>query len=109
MVRSIKIRIKGSVQGVGYRNFITRYDSQKSGRNKGLLSFIKKVADRFEVNGYVKNEADSSVVIIASGEEKIINKIIDFCNNGPRFARIDKIEISDIVLEEEFNNFEVRI
>ena len=91
MTKSIKIKITGSVQGVGYRNF------------------IKKVADRFEVKGYVKNEADGSVVIIASGEEKIINKIIDFCNNGPRFARIDDIEINDIVLDEEFNNFEIRI
>jgi len=52
----MKIRFEGHVQGVGFRFTTVR------------------LARRFDVTGYVRNEADGSVVIVAEGDEQELNR-----------------------------------
>lgn len=70
------IRVVGKVQGVGYRYF-----AMKNAKEFGLM-------------GYVKNLSSGSVYIEAEGEEEILDRFVTICENGPGWARIEKIETS---------------
>ena len=70
----IHIRIYGRVQGVGFRAWT--------------------VHQALELNlvGFVRNRRDGSVEIVASGDVAALNDLLERCQKGPTFARIDKIE-----------------
>ena len=75
MTKAFKIYIFGQVQSVGYRKFL-----HKKGLELGLL-------------GYVRNLEDGRVEVVAKGEGKAIEKLFNYCNEGPTKAVIEKIEI----------------
>lgn len=90
----IKLIISGRVQGVGYRY---------STRSK---------ADILGLKGYVKNNHDSTVEILAIGKKENIKELIDWCkNNSP--GRVDNIDTIRYPKEEEkdikkFSTFSIR-
>jgi acylphosphatase len=83
------IFISGRVQGVGFR------------------AFTRKEASSRGIKGWVKNLADGRVEIIIQGEREDIKDMIKRIKEGPSFARVDDIEISDEEIE-NFDRFEVR-
>jgi len=83
-MKAVKIIIYGKVQGVGFRNFVFLH------------------AKRLNVKGYVKNNPDGTVEAVFEGDDDNINKIIELCKKGPERARVDKIDIKDI----EINNYQ---
>jgi acylphosphatase len=84
-------RITGRVQGVGFRYFTT------------------KKAEALNLNGWVKNMPDGSVEVMLSGDEKSIEEMLKNLREGPRSARVEKInEISSTDKPEKFNSFTVR-
>jgi acylphosphatase len=83
MNQSISIIVKGQVQGVGYR-----YHTLKN-------------ANELKINGFVKNQSDGSVNIIAEGETEAIGAFIERCKQGPRFARVSSVEVYPV----ESNNY----
>lgn len=68
-------KISGRVQGVGFRFWAVRLARSLGG-----------------VSGYACNLPDGDVLILASGEESVINSMLLYLYKGPLFARIDKIE-----------------
>ena len=72
-MNTYKIRIFGRVQGVGFR-----YSAQRE-------------AEKYHLKGWVKNEADGSVTVEATGEEAALDKFCDWCRSGPPSARVEKI------------------
>jgi len=83
-MKAVKVIIYGKVQGVGFRNFIFLH------------------AKKLNVKGYVKNNPDGTVEAVFEGDEDNINKMIELCKKGPKRARVDKIDIKDI----EINNYQ---
>jgi len=83
-MKAVKVIIYGKVQGVGFRNFVFLH------------------AKRLNVKGYVKNNPDGTVEAVFEGDDDNINKIIELCKKGPERARVDKIDIKDI----EINNYQ---
>lgn len=75
-MKTIRIIIKGNVQGVFFR--------ANAERLAGLLN----------IKGYVKNK-EKNVEIVAQGEEKDLNQLIEFCKRGPEGARVSDIEIKN--------------
>ncbi len=69
------IKIFGKVQGVGFRY----YTQQK--------------ARELDVNGFVQNRPDGSVYIEAEGTEDNLDAFILWCNDGPAWARVTKVQI----------------
>ena len=70
MLKKYKININGQVQGVGFR------------------PFVYKLAHKFDLRGYVSNDA-SGVVIEVQGEEKLVNDFYDeIITNPPSVSRI---------------------
>lgn len=89
MDKAVILRIYGKVQGVGFR-----YYTHKKARELNL-------------SGYVQNRPDGSVYIHAEGEEVNLDHFILWCNNGPQWARVSKVERQDVPLT-GFKGFEVR-
>lgn len=83
------IFISGRVQGVGFR------------------AFTRKEASSRGIKGWVKNLADGRVEIKIKGEREDIKNMIKRIKEGPSFARVDDIEISNEEIE-NFDRFEVR-
>ena len=72
--KHLNITITGRVQGVGFR-----------------ASTCRK-AKKIGVAGFVRNEADGSVYIEAEGTEQELNKLLQWLQHGPRFARVDNVK-----------------
>ena len=81
MAKNIIIKIKGKVQGVGFR-----YHTQKKANESGI-------------KGFVKNEYDGSVYIEASGEVDYIDQFVNWCYKGPNWAMVENVEISENKIE----------
>lgn len=89
MKKRVEIIINGRVQGVFFR--------QKT----------KAEAEKLSLLGWVKNEDDGTVKIVAEGEREKIKKLIKWLRVGPRFARVDSTKISWQKAQNEFSQFEI--
>lgn len=74
MRKRIELKIHGNVQGVFFR------------------TNIEAKAKELGLTGWVRNEQDGTVLVIAEGEEKDLQKLVNFCYNGVQSARVDKID-----------------
>ena len=83
------IQLFGRVQGVGFR-----YSARIAARNYGI-------------KGYVRNMSDGSVYLEVEGSEDNISRFVKWCKEGPDFAYIESISITDGSLR-NFKSFEVR-
>lgn len=89
MKKTVTLKISGRVQNVGFR-----YHTRKSAINRS-------------VSGFVKNEADGSVYVEATGEEEDLDQFILWCNSGPSWARVDNVKIIVIPCR-DFQGFSIR-
>lgn len=85
-MKTIRLTIKGKVQGVFYR------------------ATAKEVADDLGIKGWVRNLPDRNVEIRATGSEELLQKFIDWCKQGPPKARVDEVIIEELDLQ-EFTDF----
>ena len=74
MVKHLNIKIFGLVQMV-----LFRYSALEKAKELG-------------VKGFVKNEDEGKVYIEVEGEEDALDKFVEWCNKGPRLAKVEKVE-----------------
>lgn len=74
-MKEVYIRIKGRVQGIGFRYW--------------AVNVARKIGG---ISGWVHNAADGSVEIMMRGEEDQIDQMILACHQGPILARVDSVE-----------------
>lgn len=84
-----RIKVIGKVQGVFFR------------------ASTKKAADRLGIKGWVRNEEDGSVLIEAEGSEQQMQTFIEWCRQGPQFARVENISVEKKP-SEGFQDFSVQ-
>ncbi len=89
MLKTIKIVVKGKVQGVFFR---------KHTQEKAQILGVK---------GYVKNAFDGSVEVIATGDHSSLKKLIDWVKKGPTMARVDLVEIIALPIVKGFDDFKI--
>lgn len=84
--RTVRLRIRGRVQGVWYRA-----NAQERAGELGL-------------RGWVRNRDDGTVESVASGDDDAIEAYIEWCRRGPPAARVDRVEVEpgDEVVEKDF-------
>lgn len=87
-MKTIRLTIKGKVQGVFYR------------------ATAKDVADQLGIKGWVKNLPDNNVEIKATASEEILQKFMNWCNQGPPRAKVNDVIVEELSLE-EFNGFSI--
>ncbi len=83
------IRVYGLVQGVGFRYFVFR--------NAEILG----------VNGYTKNNLDSSVVSILEGEATKVNQLLKLIKQGPSRGRVDHFDVAFSEFNNKFKRFDI--
>eukprot|EP00177_Eucheuma_denticulatum_P005902 GFKZ01010750.1.p1 GENE.GFKZ01010750.1~~GFKZ01010750.1.p1 ORF type:complete len:124 (-),score=19.46 GFKZ01010750.1:514-837(-) len=71
---SVKLNIKGRVQGVFYRASAT------------------EEAQRLGVVGYTMNMSDGSVEVLAQGSLQQVHDMISWCEKGPSMACVEAVE-----------------
>lgn len=89
MNKKVVLKIYGYVQGVSFR-----YNAQRKAKELGIL-------------GFVKNEPDGTVKIIAEGKEGQLKEFINWCKIGSFLARVDKVDIKWESPTNEFSDFRI--
>ena len=70
-----KLRIRGTVQGVGYR-----YALQAQAESRGVA-------------GWVRNRGDGSVEALVQGEARAVEAVIAWVHRGPPAARVVEVQV----------------
>lgn len=76
-----RVVVHGLVQGVFFRDSVRRRASSA------------------DVSGWVRNTGEGAVEGVFEGEQGAIEALVAFCREGPRGARVDRIEIFDEAAE----------
>ena len=87
MMRRVVIKIYGKAQGVFFRSF-----AREAALDLGLV-------------GFVRNEPDGSVYIIAEGAVDKLLEFIEWCRKGPPAAEVSGIETKWQNANGEYKNF----
>jgi acylphosphatase len=71
------VRIRGRVQGVGFRAFVERHALQRG------------------LDGWTRNRRDGSVEAVFAGDKDAVEGIIKACRVGPLSAQVDALDQRD--------------
>ena len=74
-MKTVRLRIAGEVQRVGYRAWATR------------------TAVSLGLRGWVRNRTDGTVELLAIGGDDAVAAMVEACRRGPSGARVDSMEI----------------
>ncbi|HJS49700.1 MAG TPA: acylphosphatase [Gaiellaceae bacterium] len=69
-----RVVVHGFVQGVFFRDSVRRH------------------ALTAGVTGWVRNNRDGTVEAVFEGEPGAVERLVGFCRDGPRGARVDRVE-----------------
>ena len=72
-----RVVVHGFVQGVFFRDT------------------TRRLAERHRVAGWVSNRPDGAVEAVFEGDEEPVERLVAFCREGPRGARVDDVEVRD--------------
>ena len=84
------VLISGKVQGVGFRNF-TQMNAKQLG-----------------INGYAKNLPNGKVEVVAEADKARLDALVALLEKGPRFARVDSLEVDERPFTGEYKTFGIR-
>jgi len=85
-----KFLVRGRVQGVGFR------------------WFVEREAQILQVAGWVRNDPDGSVEVLAVGTPEQLAGLRSRLQEGPRAARVDDVEESEAAPVAGLTSFQVR-
>jgi acylphosphatase len=81
--------VRGRVQGVGFR------------------WFVEREAHMLGIAGWVRNNHDGSVEVLAQGTRDQLSGLHSRLREGPRAARVDTVEVSEARTTEGLNSFRI--
>jgi acylphosphatase len=87
-----KIRVRGRVQGVGFRYA------------------LRREAARAGVRGWVRNRRDGSVEALLQGDASAVEELVQWARHGPPAARVDELSETGVEsgLDVPYAGFEER-
>lgn len=68
----------------------------------------QREANRMALVGWVANQTDGTVRVVAEGEEDALRRLLDFLHHGPSGARVERVEAVWTEATGEFTEFRVR-
>jgi len=74
----------------------------------GFRESMRTVAVALQVNGWVRNRPDGSVQAMLQGASEDVERLLDWCHNGPPGASVRFVEVEVLEPEEVFTGFERR-
>lgn len=89
-MKAFRLKIHGVVQGVWYR------------------ASTKDRAEEYGVAGWVRNAVDGSVEAHVQGPDEAVEKILQWCRQGPSGARVEKVDVEQAEPEPDLVGFVIR-
>jgi acylphosphatase len=89
-MKRVEVYVSGIVQGVGFRYF------------------TRKIAKEIGIKGYVMNLPDGRVFIVAEGAEGQIEKFLSTVRQGPVYAVVKRVELTEKRPTGKFSEFSIR-
>ena len=86
-MQQVHVLISGKVQGVFYR------------------TSCLEVAQKLGLTGWVKNLSTGQVEVLAQGEKEKLEKLIEWCREGPAGAKVSSVEVRWDEIINKFENF----
>ena len=77
-MKTIKIRISGTVQGVFFRQF------------------IKDTADNLGVRGFVRNLDTGDVEVVVEGRDEKVNEMLKNCRQGAPHSDVKNVKVEEL-------------
>ena len=87
---SFRAIISGRVQGVFFRGFVELH------------------ARRLGVEGYVRNQQDGAVEVVAEGDRNGLEELASLLKQGPSAARVDNVQLDWGEVTGAYHGFSVR-
>jgi acylphosphatase len=87
MRKRLECKISGVVQGINFR------------------SFARQNALMLELSGYVKNDSDGSVFLVAEGGKDKLELLADLLKEGPDGALVENMDVSWLEPKEDLYDF----
>ena len=87
-MKTLKIILSGTVQGVFFRDF------------------VKENAEKLNVRGFVRNLSDGRLEILAEGKDENVNMLLVKCRSGPNQSYVKNVEIEELK-HQGFDSFKV--
>lgn len=84
-----KLIVKGTVQGVFFRNF------------------CKENADKLGLKGFVRNLDDGDVELVIEGEKDAVEEMIEVCRRGPPHSQIRDVSVEEKKWSGDLDEFKV--
>ncbi|HHS49868.1 MAG TPA: acylphosphatase [candidate division Zixibacteria bacterium] len=88
-MKRVRIVVEGRVQGVGFR------------------WFVQQTARTFDVLGWVKNNPNGTVEIVAEGKKASVDEFATAVKDGPISAMVTNFTISEEPPKDDFANFRI--
>lgn len=88
-MREAKIEVHGRVQGVNFRNMVRRFCEEN------------------ELTGYVQNNEDGSVLIVAQGSDENLKSLFEYLEGNPGLSKVEKMNKTEYKCEEAYEEFRV--
>jgi acylphosphatase len=88
-VQTRKFIVRGRVQGVGFR------------------WFVEREARALGISGWVRNNSDGSVEVLASGTQEQLFGLRSRLQQGPRASRVDNVEEAEAKPIAGLNTFRI--
>ncbi len=89
-IKRFHLIISGRVQGVSYR-----MSAWERARQLGL-------------SGWVRNLNDGRVEMIIEGDTSLLKQMTDWAGQGPRFASVTNVDVSEEKVSGDLEDFEIR-
>ena len=77
LMRTVRLKIAGAVQGVGYRAWAMRW------------------ATELGLRGWVRNRTDGNVEMLITGDDAAITAMVESARDGPRAAHVTDVQVAE--------------
>ena len=88
-IQARRFLVRGRVQGVGFR------------------WFVEREAHMLGIVGWVRNNHDGSVEVLAQGTRDQLSGLYSRLREGPRAARVDAVEVSEASPVDGLSSFRI--
>ena len=87
-MKTLRVFILGTVQGVFFRNF------------------IEQKAEELNVRGFARNLDDGRIEVVIEGRDEKVNEMVDACREGPAHSDVKSVETHELK-HQGFDGFKI--
>ena len=89
-VTEFRAIVSGHVQGVAYRPYV-----QDAATKLGLV-------------GFVRNEPDGTVTVVAQGALEILKELLEYLHEGSLFAKVESVAVEWGNVRQQYDEFSIK-